>query len=57
MLFELVVAAVIDTGLGWEVAGTIAGVAVRVAWRGTTPSPGDRVTVSWTRPNFWKTET
>ena len=48
MLFELVVAAVIDTGLGWEVAGTIAGVAVRVGWRGATPSPGHRVTVSWT---------
>jgi len=50
MAFELLVAAVIDTGMGWEVAGTIAGVVVRVAWEGATPSPGERVTVSWTPP-------
>ncbi|MEP7214644.1 MAG: ABC transporter ATP-binding protein [Anaerolineaceae bacterium] len=48
MLFELVVAAVTDTGLGWEVAGTIAGVAITVAWHDNLPSPSDRVTVSWT---------
>ena len=50
MTFELAVVAVIDTGLGWEVAGTIAAVAVRVAWDGAPPSPGDRVTASWTPP-------
>ena len=46
--FQLAVRSVSDTGLGIEVAGTIAGEAVRVSWAGPTPAPGDAVTVSWT---------
>lgn len=50
MTFELVVAAATDTGLGWELGGTISGVPVRAAWAGPPPQPGDRVAVSWTPP-------
>jgi ABC-type sugar transport system ATPase subunit len=46
--FPLVVQSVADTGFGLEVAGTIAGEAVRVAWVGAAPSPGQIVAVSWT---------
>lgn len=48
MTFELVVTTVVDTGSGWEVAGTVSGVAVRVAWDAEPPAPGDHVPVSWT---------
>ncbi|MBA4181969.1 MAG: ABC transporter ATP-binding protein [Anaerolinea sp.] len=47
--FQLAVRSVVDTGFGMEVAGTIAGETVRVAWVGAAPSPGEAVTVSWTR--------
>ena len=48
MTFELVVVAVTDTGLGWEVAGRIADIPVRVEWDGEPPAPDDHVAVSWT---------
>ena len=50
MTFELIVVSAIDTGLGWEVAGTIAGVPVRVPWDAAPPSPGSRTVVSWSPP-------
>lgn len=51
MTFELTVSAATDTGSGWEVAGTISGVAVRVAWDSDPPPPGACVAVSWTPPS------
>ncbi|MEO6397147.1 MAG: ATP-binding cassette domain-containing protein, partial [Tepidiformaceae bacterium] len=47
MTFEMTVTSAVDTGSGWEVAGTIADVPVRLLWNTAPPLPGSRAAVSW----------